>query len=452
MRVPSAGLIVCCLPRRVRMLCAWTLGLAASWAQAQSVAELYETARSYDATYLAARAQADSSRFRVEQVRALRRPELSASLALSRVSNDVPYSESTSRGPVVALSARQPLFSAANNATVAQADLQLDSATADLEAAEQSLIVRVAQTYFEALAAQDTLATSRAGKAAIAGQLASAQRNFEVGTATITDTREAQARFDLATAQEIAADNDLRIKQLALDQLVGRSGVLPLALAMPLQLPALEPANVDAWVAQNDLSPSVRRASLVYEVARLESTKARASALPTLDLEGTYQRGNNKVDGTQGLLPYRYSGPTTQSSIGINLRVPLFAGFAVQNRLKEALALEEQARHNFEAARRSADQATRQAFFGVQSGLAQVKALEAAESSSQLSLDATQLGYQVGVRVNVDVLNAQTQLYTTRRDLARARYEVLVGTLRLRQATGRLAPSDILSLNALLAK
>jgi ketosteroid isomerase-like protein len=203
-------------------------------------------------------------------------------------------------------------------------------------------------------------------------------------------------------------------------------------------------------VALNDTAPTVRRATLAYEIARLESEKSRAGSLPTIDLEGSYQRGRTRSDGSQLSSNFNYSGPTMQSSIGVTLRLPLFAGFSIQNRLKETLALEDQSRSNLDAARRGAGQSTRQAFFGVQSGLAQVRALEAAESSSQLALEATQLGYKVGVRVNVDVLNAQTQLYTTRRDLARARYDVLLNGLRLRQAAGPLKADDLRALNQLL--
>jgi outer membrane protein len=136
----------------------------------------------------------------------------------------------------------------------------------------------------------------------------------------------------------------------------------------------------------------------------------------------------------------------------VTLKVPLFTGFATQNRVKETLLLEEQSRDTLEATRRTVAQSTRVAYFGVQSGQAQVKALEAAESSSQLALEATQLGYKVGVRVNLDVLNAQSQLFSTRRDLAKARYDVLVGSLKLRQAAGVLKPDDVQSVNQLLSK
>jgi len=440
------------LPRlsRLALACALTLG-AVPFAQAQSLQELYDTARGYDATYLAARALADSAQARADQAHALRRPQVGATLSESRSTSESPTGDSTTSGPTAGVSGKQTLFNRANDATISQADLGVDAAKADLELAEQELIVRVAQTYFDVLAAQDALATAQASKTAISEQLASAKRNFEVGTATITDTREAQARYDLATAQEIAADNDLLTKRIALDQLVGRSGVTPKPLATPVALPPVLPADVNAWVAQTDTAPNVRKAKVGYDIAQLETSKARAGHLPTVDLTGGYNRGRVSADGRQSGQPFDYSGSTKGSSVAVTLTLPLFAGFSVQNRVKETLSLEEQSRNSLDAARRIVAQSTRQAFFGVQSQQAQVKALEAAESSSQLALEATQLGYKVGVRVNLDVLNAQTQLFTTRRDLAKARYDVLVNGLKLRQASGQLAPGDVSAVNAMLA-
>ena len=441
------------LPRlsRLALACALTLG-AVPFAQAQSLQELYDTARGYDATYLAARALADSAQARADQAHALRRPQVGATLSESRSTSESPTGDSTTSGPTAGVSGKQTLFNRANDATISQADLGVDAAKADLELAEQELIVRVAQTYFDVLAAQDALTTAQASKTAISEQLASAKRNFEVGTATITDTREAQARYDLATAQEIAADNDLLTKRIALDQLVGRSGVTPKPLATPVALPPVLPADVNAWVAQTDTAPNVRKAKVGYDIAQLETSKARAGHLPTVDLTGGYNRGRVSADGRQSGQPFDYSGSTKGSSVAVTLTLPLFAGFSVQNRVKETLSLEEQSRNSLDAARRIVAQSTRQAFFGVQSQQAQVKALEAAESSSQLALEATQLGYKVGVRVNLDVLNAQTQLFTTRRDLAKARYDVLVNSLKLRQASGQLLPTDVDAVNRLLAK
>jgi outer membrane protein len=299
------------------------------------------------------------------------------------------------------------------------------------------------------LASQDSLTFVKAQKTAVAEQLASAKRNFEVGTSTITDTREAQARFDLVVAQEIAAENDLRVKKIALDQLVGKTEAQPKQLAQPLTLPAVTPGDVNLWVQQSsDVHPSIKQAQIGLDVAQLETKKAEAGHKPTLDLTVNMNAINN-LDGSS-------SGPGSSrvnaSAIGLSFNLPLFAGFATQNRIKETLALEDKARNDLEGAKRAVAQGTRTAFFGVLSGQGQVKALEAAEASSQSALDANKLGYQVGVRINIDVLNSQSQLFDTKAKLAKARYDVLLGSLKLRQANGTLKAEDLGGVNALLAK
>jgi outer membrane protein len=434
----------------------------AGGARAQSLQALYEAARDYDATYLGARAQAESAQYKADQAHALWLPTVGLSAGANRSEADTPYSStrSTNTNAVqVGVSASQTLYNGANSATIAQAQRGVAVAQAQLKAAEQDLIVRLSQAYFDVLASGDALATVQASKKFISEQLASAKRNFEVGTATITDTREAQARFDLALAQELAAQNDLRVKQVALEQLVGKSNLSPSPLAQPVALPPLLPPQVDDWVTQAEASsPTVAQARLASEVAQLETEKARAGHLPTVALTGSYGKSHVSVAGDayvtalNSTSPYSASGNGTNASIGVSITVPLFAGFAVQNRVKETLSLEDKARNDLDAARRGVTQGTRTAFYGVQSGQAQVKALEAAESSSKLALEATQLGYKVGVRVNLDVLNAQAQLFQTQRDLAKARYDVIVGGLKLRQAAGQLKPEDVSAVNALLAR
>jgi len=421
-------------------------------AHAQSLQDLYDAAHQYDATYLAVRAATDSAQYRADQTMALRLPGVQLTAGVSRSTSDTPYTtpkSSETNAHSATLSASQNVFNRANDITIDQADKAVVIAQSQLRAAEQDLIVRLAQAYFDVLASSDALDTVRANKAAIKEQLASAQRNFEVGTATITDTREAQAAYDLALAQELAADNDLRVKRVALEQLVGRDNLQPRPLAVPVVLPLLAPASVDPWVITADANnPTIEQARLGLDVAKLETSKARAGHLPTVALTGSYTKGHLDTDTSSGSL----KGNNGSSAIGLTVTVPLFAGFATQNRIKETLSLEDQSVNNLEAARRGVAQGTRTAFFGVQSGMAQIKALEAAEVSSKLALDATKLGYEVGVRVNLDVLNAQTKLYTTQRDLAKARYDVILGKLKLRQASGELNPSDIAAANALLAK
>lgn len=419
--------------------------------QAQSLSELYQAARAYDATYLAVRAQAESAEYQVAQTRALNRP--AAALNASATGSDY-RPERIERGTyntaTASIDASMPIFNRANSVAIEQAERSLASSQAALEAAEQDLIIRVAQAYFDVLAAQDALGTTRASKTAITEQLASAKRNFEVGTATITDTREAQARYDLVLAEEIAAENLLRTRRTALDTLVGRLGTDPRPLAAPVTLPEPRPADPEELVRSAEAShPTVRRAAVAFDIARLETERARAGHLPTLDLVASAER--QRIGGSSIAISSS-SGSTNTYSMGVQFKLPLYAGNSVQNRVRETLLLEESARNDLESARRNVALNARTALFAVQSGIAQVKAYEAAEASSKLSLEATQLGYRVGVRVNLDVLDAQTQLYATQRDLARARYDVLVNTLRLRQAAGELGPTDVESVNALLAR
>jgi outer membrane protein len=432
------------------LACALLGASALPSAHAQSLLELYNAAHGYDASYLSARSLADSIPYRIEQTGALLRP--SASLGASAGygwTNPPIFSTFEGYTGSVTVSGRQPLYNPVNSATVKQAEKSIETARADLDTAEQDLILRLSQAYFDVLGAMDTLVTTRANKAAISEQLASAKRNFEVGTATITDTREAQARFDLATAQEIAADNDLVTKRIALDQLVGRQNVEPRPLATPVVLPEVAPGTAEDWVRlAEDQHPSIRRARTALDVAQLETEKARASRLPTVDAVASVAAGRGPLGSSLG----GQLGNNVVGSVGVQLNVPLYSGGSIQNRIRETMVLEDKAREDFEAARRAVTQATRQAYYTLNSGAAQVRALEAAEASSQLALEATQLGYRVGVRVNLDVLNAQTQLYTTRRDLARARYDVLVGSLRLRQAAGTVTAQDVAMIDSLISR
>ncbi len=419
-------------------------------ARAQSLSDLYDAARQYDAAYQSAKSQYQATMAVSEEADQQILPTVNLSVTGSNgqvnVIESSPNRSYTNQG--ISMSASQPLYRPGNIATYRQGKKQIDVAQAAIQTAEQDLIVRTSQAYFDVLNAQDTLTFVQAQKTAVAEQLASAKRNFEVGTATITDTREAQARFDLVVAQEIAAENDLRVKNLALNQLVGRSNTTPKPLAS-IDLPNLLPDNVNTWIQQAlDGHPSLKQLKATAEIARLEVEKAKAGHKPTLDMTASYGYTEN-INGTA------ISASTSKSAVGVvglSFNLPLFSGFYTQNRIKETLALAEKASSDLEAAQRNISQATRAAFFGVLSGLGQVKALQAAETSSQSALDANKLGYQVGVRINIDVLNSQSQLFQTKRDLAKARYDVLVGGLKLRQANGSLKAEDLQSVNTLLAK
>ncbi len=423
-------------------------GFAGATAQAQSLSALFEAARDFDATFQSARSAQDAAAAKAEQARAGLLPTvgLGAGFSRSNVDNASPVPNRSFDARNATVSASQPLYRPANRLAFEQGQKSLALAQAQLKAAEQDLIIRTSQAYFDVLAAQDTLAYVKAQKAAVSEQLAAAKRNFEVGTSTVTDSREAQARFDLVVAQEIAAENDLHVKSLALDTLVGKTKVQPLPLGLPVALPSTMPDDVNHWVNLAETThPSVVQAQTALDIASLELKKAEAGHGPTVDLTGQYALAKAPSNTTG--LPLR----SNTATVGVQFNMPLFAGYAIQNRVKEALALEEKARTDAEGAKRAVAQATRTAFFGIQSGKGQVKALEAAEASSQSALDANKLGYQVGVRINIDVLNAQSQLFQTKRDLAVARYNVLMGSLRLRQASGSLAADNLNDINALLS-
>ena len=417
-------------------------------AQAQSLVDLYNAALGYDTTYQAAKSQFDATIAKADQARAAILPTAGLSTAASSTNQEVvPAAARTYGTQTATISASQPLYRPSNWASYEQGKKSLDLAQAQLAQAEQDLIVRVSQAYFDVLASSDSLTFLKSQKVAVSEQLASAKRNFEVGTSTITDSREAQAKFDLVTAQELAAENDLLVKSLALNQLVGQQNVKPKPLNAPVVLAPVEPADIEQWVTQSQANnPGIQQANVALEVARLETRKAEAGHKPTLDLVGSYSAINNN-GSSAGIGDSRVN----MGTIGVNFTLPLFAGFSTQNRIKETLSLEDKARADLETAKRSVAQGTRTAYFGVQSGQAQVKALQAAEASSQSALEANQLGYQVGVRINIDVLNSQSQLYDTKAKLAKARYDVLVGGLKLRQAAGTLQAQDLQPINAQLA-
>jgi outer membrane protein len=433
------------LPLSVALAAAVTLPV-----RAPNLVALYEAARAFDAGYQSAQYQFEATVAKSEQARAgtLYKIDLTAGASISAIDNTLAGSKQGGYDVQSAtLSGSQPLYRPGNQIVFEQSKRQIDVEEQKLLAAEQDLVMKVSTAYFDVLASQDSLAYLLAQKAAVTEQLASAKRNFEVGTATITDTREAEARFDLVVAQEIAGRNDLQVKKLALDQLVGKTNSAPLPVKLPLQLPPVQPGDVAAWVQKSEeMHPTVRQSRLAFEVAQMEAKKAQTASMPTLDLTGNLNMANNNGTASAGA-SYR----TTTATVGLSFNMPLFSGYAIENRVKEALALEEKARTDLEAVKRSVAQASRAAFFGLLSGQGQVKALQAAEASSQSALDANKLGYQVGVRINIDVLNSQSQLFDTKAKLAKARYDVLLGGLKLHQASGILKAEDLKQVNTLLA-
>jgi outer membrane protein len=433
--------------------------LAISWlaldnpAHATDLLSAYRSAVAYDAQFAAARSALDAGREKLPQGRAGLLP--SVGLNGSTAWND---NRSTPRATGIENTAKyntngwtvnltQPLFRWQNWVAYNQSELAVTLAEAQFLQARQDLILRVAQAYFDVLLAQDALTTVQAQKVATAEQLALAKRSFEVGTATITDTNEAQSRYDLLLAQEIAAQNDLAVKQETLRTVIGKESGTLKTLRPGVTLLSPQPNDMSAWVSQAEtVNPSVASAQAAFEIATREVERQRAGHYPTLDLVASHGKSGVGTEGaaTLGGLD------NNNNSIGLQLSIPIYSGGATVSREREAAALKEKAAADLDYARRQSALGARQSYLGVNAGLLQVKAFEVALISSQSSLDSNKLGYDVGVRINIDVLNAQSQLYATQQSLSKARLDTLLALLRLKSAAGSLNEQDVQAVNALL--
>ena len=419
-------------------------------ASAADLLTLYRDARDSDPVWQAARAQYEATAERLPQARSTYLPQIGASASifkndvLRQIADDLHYSNK-----VYSVTLSQPVFRLQNWIAISQADKAVLQAQAVLANASQDLALRVSQAYFDVLLAQDNVALSEAQKAAIDQQLAQAKRNFEVGTATIVDTLEAQARYDQANAKEISDRNDLEVKRRALQVLLGKLPASLAGLRDPLQLAEPKPADIEQWVkTAADSSFLVAIAKANEQIASEEISRQRAGYLPTLDLTGSYARADNPQVAVPGVI-----GPVTNSSaVGLTLSIPIFTGGLVQSKVREAVALRDRAAQDLEGTQRNVAQAVRASYLNVTAGIAQVRALEQALVSTQSQLDSTILGRDVGVRTSVDVLNAQQQVFQTRRDLQQARYNYVMNTLRLKQAAGQLDEPDIEEVNRALVR
>ena len=430
-----------------------TLLAASGSVQAADLLETFRAAQANDPVIAAARATQQAGLEKLPQGRSLLMPSISLNgnttfnNATTQYLGPFPFPSGTDRynsnGYGVTLV--QPLFREQNWQEYSESELQVAQSNLQLKIADQDLIVRVAQAYFDVLIAQDTVDLAGAQMKAISEQREQAKRNFEVGSATITDTLEAQARYDQTGAQEIAAKNDLEVKRSALQQLINKVPVDLDYLGKDFKLEVPQPADMEKWVdqaQQSSLQVSIAQAGA--EIANKEVARNRGGHYPTVDLVANYSKSN-----ANGSI-YDVGIDSTSKSIGVQLNMPLFEGGAVNSKWREAEANRERAKQELENARRSAEQQTRQAYLGVVSGIAQVQALQQALSSSQSVLDATKLGQQVGVRTNLDVLNAQQALFGTRRDLYQAQYNYLLSELRLKQAVGTLDEADLGRVNQAL--
>ncbi|MDR0934618.1 MAG: TolC family outer membrane protein [Burkholderiaceae bacterium] len=429
------------------------ISLAASFAFvvnafASDLSQIYQEALVSDPQYASARASLMAGQEQSVQGFSQLLPQIGASGSYNRTKYEsVPHSSETRYG----VNLTQPLFNWASYQNYERSKLAVSVSEARFAASQQDLIIRVAQAYFDVLTTQDVLVFAQAQKIAIAEQLESAKRSFEVGTTTITDVHEAQARYDLADAQEYAAASDLEIKRAALQQIIGHLPDNLARLRKGVNVSAPEPNKMNAWVNYSEKQNyDVAASELALEMARRDISINRAGHYPTVDLVAGYNHTNNAREfATSDGGRVRSDNSST---VGVQWNIPIFSGYAITSRVRESIALEDKARNDLVASRRSAAQLAREAFLGLNSGLSQIRALEAAEVSSLSALESNKLGYEVGVRINIDVLNAEQQVFSTRRDLTQARHAAIMNALKLKYAAGILNDNDVQEINALLER
>jgi outer membrane protein len=440
------------------MAAAGLISASGSFAGPMDILSAYEMARASDPSYASAKAGRVAGTEKEVQGRALFLPSVGLSAAVTQNRLDTSYLNTPMgfalQGGVksydsetIGVSVVQPIYRPQNSSTASQLTTASELTAVSLKAAEQDLILRVAQAYFDILFAEDSITFINAYKQAIAEQLAQAKRSFEVGVNTITDTHEAQARSDLAAAQEIAALNDLVVKKDSLRRIIG---VVPQSVAPVAENATLGRQDIlsaDKWLETAEKeSPSVKSQRLILSAAQDEAKKAQAGHYPTLDGLASY--GYSRAsDGSLGA-----GNATTAGVIGAQLAMPIYQGGSVSSKAREAAALERKAISDLETAVRQTRSQVTSAFVGVNNGLAQTSAMRQAVVSSQKALESTRKGFEVGVRTGVDVLNAQQQLHAVQRDHAQARYSYILSFLRLKAAVGTLDDKDAEWVNTLLAR
>jgi outer membrane protein len=412
--------------------------------------DIYQQAKSNDPAWRAAQASRLAGIEKATQGRSLLLPTLGLSAGTSESDQQVttPTADNDYRYGTDGynLQLTQPLYRKQNSAAYAQGIAGANAAEHEFELARLDLILRVTQAYFNVLAAQDALDFVITEKNAIGRQLALARRNFAVGAATLVDVHEAQARYDVVAAQEIAAANEVEVRKEALRVLTGAAPGALARLEAKLDLQPPQPADMEQWVqTATAASPRIKAQREALEIARQEVEKNRGGHHPTLDL--TASRAWSDAGGsTQG-----FAIESTTNQIGLQLQMPLYQGGVVSSRVREAAARHDEAGQRLDLARREVAQRVREEYLAVINGMARVRALEQARLSNERALESTVIGYERGLRTGVDVLIGQRELFLTRLTLSQARYEYLISRLRLKAAAGVLQEQDLEDINRLLA-
>jgi len=437
------------LGRRLH-LCACLAGsLVAGTATAQSLSELYAQALAHDPAVVGAEAQLRAAEQRQVQAKAAFGPSaaLVGRYGNTRYQEAPVYDLRKFHDKQLNLQVTQPLLHSGLFPALDSAEAQVRQAQALADQARTDTAQRLVDACFQVLKARDALELARAQGAATAEQLAQAQRSFKSGMAPIIDVREAEAKADSVAAQVSAAEFDLELKLQVVTELTGLGATALLERGLDgKQLPALQSGDVSSWfTAARDNNAQLRSAREALASAESQARKAWHEHAPTMDL--TYTYGHSSDTGTfVTAIPRRGKN----SAVGVNLNIPLFASGATSAKVNEAKAMRDKAQSDVDAALRTVNLSMRENVMTTLSAITQAHGLEAAVRSQELALRATRRGYEVGMKVNVEILDSQTRLFEARRDLSRARYDAWVGYIKLKALTGHVDESDIESLGALL--
>lgn len=422
-----------------------------SWAA--DLAEIYQRARANDPTYEAARYTLEAALQKVPQARAGLLPSVSvtgndSSTRAQTTFSDTPTVERNVRAWTYALQLTQPLIRFQNFYAYSESERLAEQAEAQFALAEQDLILRVAQTYFDVLVAEESVTAVAAQVRALNEQWRQAKRGYETGVAAITDMYDAKSKLEQARSQEVSAQNDLETKRTELERLIGTAPARLSSLGPEAGSPRIEPQDPQAWAdrAAQD-NPTVRMQRAAEAAADAEVQRNRAEYTPTLDL--TMSSGANYSSGTLAN-PVDFSTRVRSSQAGVQFTIPIFSGGGTSSRVAEAIANKRKAAAQLEEARRKARADAKEAYAGVLSATSQIDALKAALEAGQNAVKGNKTGYALGIRINNDVLSAEQQLYQSRRDFAKARYEALMQGLKLKAASGILGESEVTAINAML--
>jgi outer membrane protein len=421
--------------------------LLACPARAENVVDVYLLARQNDSRFRSAEATYRADQERLPQARGALLPNISGQSSATRNDLDVTTDTNTVSQPggqanfnstQFSLSLTQPLYNSALFAGLRQARAEVRRAEAQFAAAKLDLIVRVAANYIAVLAAQDNVDLNAAQKAANGRQLEVVEGRLDVGLATITDVHQARARYEADVAGEIEASNTLRDARQGLREMTGKliNTVASLRKDAPLIEP--DPPDVEKWVETAMVrNPSIIAARETAQISLEEIKRQRAGHLPTLDFVGnarsTDEQGSVSGTGVQ----------TDRTEYGLQLNVPIYQGGRISAATREAGYRYGASQQDLETLRRSTERATRAAFLGVVGGASRVRALRQSVIAAESAVEAKREGFEAGINTNLEVLDAQRDLFLSATDLLRARYDYILNLLRLKQAAGLLSEEDL---------